>query len=251
MSTGSNKEVLLNVLVHEWSTNQAYAQKIGNRVLYVTHGNRCTKGNSFEGRMTATDVVDLHSTQEEADRRMFLHAFHASADGHHNIATFSSDTDVEVLASHHQAAVPVEIILIRDTMSRSHFVSIRRLCEKLGHRVCQVPSSLHALTGCGTVRSFVGSGKKKALDCHIARETVQILGQTIPPGEHDINKLKKVICKLYNEHQCDRVDELRYRMFCKGKNVQSHQLPPTRASLENHLKRADYQAYIWKCALEP
>ena len=79
MSTGSNKEGLLNFLVHEWSTNQAYAQKIGNRVLYVTHGNRCTKLNAFEGRMTATDAVDLHSTQKEADTRMFLHAFHASA----------------------------------------------------------------------------------------------------------------------------------------------------------------------------
>ena len=255
MSTGSNKEGLLNVLVHEWSTNQAYAQKIGNRVLYVTHGNRCTKLNAFEGRMTATAAVDLHSTQEEADRRMFLHAFHASADGHHSIAVFLSDILVEVLASHHQVAVPAEIIPISGTMSKSCLISIRRLCEKLGHRVCQVLPSLHALTGCDTVSSFVGKGKKKALelvkDDQIARETVQILGEAIPLGEHDIIKLEKVVCKLYNEYQCDRVDELRYKMFCKGKNVQSHQLPPTRASLENHLKRANYQAYIWKCALDP
>ena len=81
MSTGSNKEGLLKFLVHEWSTNHAYAKKIGICVLYVTHGTRCTKLNAFEGRMTATDAVDLHSTQEEADTRMFLHAFHASADG--------------------------------------------------------------------------------------------------------------------------------------------------------------------------
>ena len=101
MSTGSNKEGLLNFLVHKWSTNEAYAQKIGNRVLYVTHGNRCTKLNTFEGRMTATDAVDLHSTQEEADKRMFLYGFYASADGHHSIAVFSSHTDVEVLASNH------------------------------------------------------------------------------------------------------------------------------------------------------
>ena len=33
--------------------------------------------------------------------------------------------------------------------------------------------------------------------------------------------------------------------------MQSHQLPPTRASSENHLRRANYQAYIWKCALDP
>ena len=134
-------------------------------------------------------------------------------------------------------------------------VSIRRPCEKLGHRVCQVLPSLHALKGCDTVRSFVGKGEKKALqpvkDDQIARETVQILGETIPLGEHDIIKLEKEVFKLYNQHQCDHVDELNCKIFCKGKNVQSHQLPPTRASVENHLKRANYQAYIWKCALDP
>ena len=134
-------------------------------------------------------------------------------------------------------------------------VSISRLCEKLCHSVCQVLSSLHALTGCDTVSSFVGKDKKKALELvkedQVARETVQNLGETIPLGEHDIIKLEKVVCNLYNEHQCDRVDELRYKMFCKGKNVHSYQPPPTRASLENHLKRANYQACIWKCALDP
>ena len=107
---------------------------------------------------------------------------------------------------------------------------------------------MHALTGCDTVRSFVGKGEKKALqlvkDDQIARETVQILGETIPLGEHDIIKLEKEVFKLYNQHQCDHVDELNCKIFCKGKNVQSHQLPPTRASLENHLKRANYQARI-------
>ena len=98
-------------------------------------------------------------------------------------------------------------------------------------------------------------GQEKALelvkDDQIARKTVQILGENIPLGEHDIIKLEKLVCKLYNEHQCDRVNELNCQMFCKGKNVQSHQLPPTRASLENHVKHANYQAYIWKCALDP
>ena len=114
---------------------------------------------------------------------------------------------------------------------------------------------MHTLTGCDTVSSFVGQGKKKVLelvkDDQIARETVQILGETIPLGEHDIIKLEKVVCKLYNEHQCDHVDELSCKIFCKGKNVQSHQLPPTRASLKNHLKGENYKANIWKCALDP
>lgn len=32
--------------------------------------------------------------------------------------------------------------------------------------------------------------------------------------------------------------------------LQSHQLPPTKEALENHLKRANYQSFIWKHALQ-
>lgn len=111
--------------------------------------------------MTATDAVELHGTQEEADTRMSLHAFHASADGHQSIAVFSSDTDVEVLASQHQAATPAEIILISGTRSRLRLVSIGRFCEKLSRKICEVIPSLHPLTGCNTVNSFVGKGKER------------------------------------------------------------------------------------------
>ena len=46
-------------------------------------------------------------------------------------------------------------------------------------------------------------GQEKAFelvkDDQIARKTIQILGETIPLGEHDIIKLEKLVCKLYNE----------------------------------------------------
>jgi len=39
-------------------------------------------------------------------------------------------------------------------------------------------------------------------------------------------------------------------MFCKSQSLQSHQLPPTESALLHHLKRANYQTYIWKNALQ-
>ena len=90
---------------------------------------------------------------------MFLHASHASSLGHQRVAIVSSDTDVEVLACHHQSAIPAELTLISGT-SRSRLISGPPLCEKLGASICEVLSSLHALTGCDTVSSF--AGKKRA-----------------------------------------------------------------------------------------
>ena len=43
-------------------------------------------------------------------------------------------------------------------------------------------------------------------DAQIARETVQVLGETILFSEKNVVKLKEVVCKLYNERQCNRVD---------------------------------------------
>ena len=76
---------------------------------------------------------------------MFLHANHASQNGHQCIAIRSSDTDVEVLATYHQAAIPADIVLISATKSRARIVSILQVCKKLGQEMCEVLPSLHAI----------------------------------------------------------------------------------------------------------
>ena len=96
--------------------------------------------------------------------------------------------------------------------------------------------------------SFAGRGKKRAFamvrDSQVMNESVQVLGESLPLSELSIIKLEEVVCRLYNDNQCKLVNDLRYKMFCKGKNVQSHQLPPTSAALHYHLKRANYQAFL-------
>ena len=64
--------------------------------------------------------------------------------------------------------------------------------------------------------------------------------------------MERFVCALYNDPSCNDVNELRYKLFCKSKNLQSHQLPPTKEALTYmyHLKRANYQAFLWKHALE-
>ena len=255
MPNGSNKTNLLNFLVRVWSANPAYAQKIKDHTLFVTHGDDCTTLVASEGTVTASTVLELCSTQEEADTRMLLHASHASQNGHQRIAIKSSDTDVEVLACHYQAVIPAEIMLISGTTSRSRIVSIPRACEKLGPEICQILPSLHAMTGCDSVSAFASKGKKKALDIiqfnPVLRRIVGSLGESVPPRVEDFNKLEQFVCALYGDRKCLSVSQLRYRLFCESKTLQSHQLPPTTAALANHLKRANYQAFLWKHALEP
>ena len=226
MANGSNKTGLLIFLIREWSENAVYAEKIKDRTLFVTHGDNCTKLTSSNGTINVCTVLELCSNREEADTRMLLHANHASQNGHQCIAIRSSDTDVEVLACYHQAAIPADIVLISGTKSRSRIVSIRRVCEKLAHEMCEVLPSLHAITGCDSISAFATNGKKKAFDIlqlyQSLRQIVGILGERVPASDEDLNKIEQFVCALYNDHRCNSVTELRYKLFCKSKNLQSH-----------------------------
>ena len=42
---------------------------------------------------------------------------------------------------------------------------------------------------------------------------------------------------------------VQYEMLTKG--AESHNIPPTKDALNLHIKRANYQTFIWKQALNP
>ena len=46
------------------------------------------------------------------------------------------------------------------------------------------------------------------------------------------------------------INETRYRNFCMKNTPEPHQLPPTENELTQHIIRVNYQAYVWKRALE-
>ena len=144
------------------------------------------------------------------------------------------------------------MLLESGTQARVRIIDVTKVCDSLGSDTCQALPSLHVLTGCDSVSSFATKGKKKAFDIvqgnQVFRESVEILGERIPMTNFD--QLEQFVCALYNDSKCQSVNDLRYEMFSKGKHLQSHQLPPSRSDLINHIKRAKFQAYLWKHALE-
>ncbi|KAL9982565.1 hypothetical protein ACROYT_G004624 [Oculina patagonica] len=97
--------------------------------------------------------------------------------------------------------------------------------------------------------------KKRAFemdrDSQVKSDSVQVIGESLTMSGQSITRLQEVVYMLYNDNRCKLVNDLRYKMFYKGKNVQSHQLPPTSAAFRYHLKRANYQVFLWKKALQP
>lgn len=62
--------------------------------------------------------------------------------------------------------------------------------------------------------------------------------------------MRSIVCRLYTTSKtASTVDELCYFMFCQKKQ-KNEMLPPTSDCLLQHLKRSNYQAFIWRHALE-
>ena len=212
MASGQNKTNLMSFLVKEWSHNPRFVEMIGNRTIYVAHGVNCTKiVNNDHGTVSATTVLELNSNQEEADTRMFLHTSHAAKSGHQRIAIKSSDTDVEVLACHHQRNIDASLTIISGTKNRSRLIDVPKVCQQLGQDICDVLPGVHALTGCDTVSTFVGRGKKKALDIikqsDVMRQNIRALGDTVPIRPNDVKGLQHFVCALYGDRECASVNE--------------------------------------------
>ena len=132
----------MEFLADVWGTHQCFAKKIGERTLFVTHGESCSKISvDAQGSISSSIVLELCSNQEEADTRMFLHALHASDAAHQQILIKSLDTDVEVLACYFREYISADIFLLSGTKSRAHVINVTQVCEQLGVEVCRASGS--------------------------------------------------------------------------------------------------------------
>ena len=100
---------------------------------------------------------------EEADTHLFLHALNAVQKGYRKLCVRTVDTDVVVLAIsllHHINAE--ELWLAFGTSSSFRYIPIHEVVKVMDPRTCMALSVFHSFTGCDTVSSFGGRGKKSA-----------------------------------------------------------------------------------------
>ena len=56
----------------------------------------------------------------------------------------------------------------------------------------------------------------------------------------------KISCAVYFFPSISEINEERFTLFCKSKNIQCHQLPPTKDALQKRILRRNFQAAVWK-----
>lgn len=253
MSVSANKEQLIGFFVATWKASKEAAERLHQRQLYVTVGKSCESLTSHDGVTVESCLIpELHSGQEEADTRMFLHASHAADAGAEAVVIRSPDTDVAVIGL--WAARHLQCSLYLDSGSGQHrrVVNLSDVAAKLGQTICDSLPGYHAFTGCDTVSSFARRGKScgfKLLQKGRTEAMTRLGASLEPPSDALLQSCEEFVCAMYGKEAFISANDLRYHLFCSAAITSYAELPPTKDSLLQHVKRGNYQAYLWKQCL--
>ena len=109
----------------------------------------------------------------------------------------------------------------------------------------------HSVTGCDTTSQLSGKAKRSTWKVYLRDPALLAqLGEFPGLSEEARAPAEQFVCGIYGYGSTSCINDVRLKMFSKGKSsVES--LPPSQDALHLHLDRANYQAFIWKKAVEP
>ena len=219
--------------------------------------------STYDGDVISSVPVDKDGlapcNHEEADTRILLHVKHAISKGYNKIMIRTVDTDVVVLAVAHVRMLDVQELWVSFGVGKHHrYLPAHSMASSLTAEQCHALLFFHAFTGCDTVSYLAGRGKRtswnawKLTDKDIT-ETFRLLStpQSTISQEHS-QHLERFVVILYSRTcPLKTVNEARQSIFAQGTRTIEN-IPPTQAALEEHIKRAAYQAgHVWGQSVEP
>lgn len=191
-------------------------------------------------RETQSDLAPC--THEKADTRMFVHAVDAVRRGSKRIVIRTVDTDVLVLAIAlvlplKQIDPDVKLWVAFGTGSHFRYFEIHIIAEKLDMEVSQALPFFHAFTGCDTVSSFAGKGKRTAWAAWMAypEATASFVALTNLPSSLEVDQcmqtIERLVVLMYDRTSpAMLVNDARLQLFSQ-KGRAFDKIPPTQAAL--------------------
>ncbi len=165
------------------------------------------------------------------------------------------DTDVVVLAvSTFSKIAPDEMWVAFGVKSSFRYIAIHEMVASMNPTQCLTLPVFHAFTGCDTVSSFAGRGKKTAWVTwrsfpEVTSAFNELLGMPTEVSEESMFLLERFVVLMYDRtSESMEVNDARKQLFSQKSRTLDN-IPPTQAALKQHIKRTCYQANCWNQAL--
>ena len=146
--------------------------------------------------------------------------------------------------------------------NKRRLLCVNDIVHNKGEDVCAILPALHCFTGCDTTSTFVRRGKIAPLKLveknHQYIPTLSQIGQERQCSESLLNNMEAFTCAIYGGSTYRNINKLRYDIFLRKYSSSSANnvinvsdgtdmslLPPCRSALEMHIKRVNYQTFVW------
>lgn len=265
LSTEHNK-VSITVFLREAWQSPLLRYSLKGKELFVSIEGKCTRITSED----ATEVSELECDHEEADTAMILHASYLSEKNFNGVVINANDTDVLILLLSCCTKIKAQLFMRMGQGRNERLVKLSDIYERsakelpgniVGEDYFSALLGFHAFTGCDTVSAFYRKGKREPLK--ILRQNAlyvsafKELGQIWTVSERLFGVLEAFLCEMYGKRLTD-VNTLRYQLYTTKlsftstgkKTVEPELLPPCQSTFRLHVQRANYQAAVWRRALD-
>ena len=130
--------------------------------------------------MTANEIRELTSNQEETDTRVVLYLKFAAQMGYKSAVVRTPDTDILVILLHHAHALQITIYLDTGMGKHRRLINVSELAERKGAEYCTAILGLYVFTGEDATSAFKGKGKEKS---DLSRSSIITKHLTLPSGD--------------------------------------------------------------------
>jgi len=110
-------------------------------------------------QVTAKEVHELISNQEETDTRTVVYLRYAAKIGYKSAVVRTPDSDIFFILLYHAQSISLTVYLDIGTGKHRQVVNVSKLAEILGSDFCATLLGLYVFTGEDATSAFKGKGK--------------------------------------------------------------------------------------------
>ena len=172
-AVSKNKANLLQFLCEEWCQREHLRSILGTKYLLFSGGFQEETKSVVIRDNAVKSVLELDSTQKEADTRIILHSIFAlKTEDTERIITKANYTDVVTLCIYYAATYLKDLPELWVQTDKNTFLPIHEMSATLGLEVCSTLPFIHSLSGRDTTSYPFSQGRR-----HGSRQEIKLIFQ--------------------------------------------------------------------------